>query len=92
MEIFHSGIDESALCLIILAIMQQETQETREQKELTPKEKRVELIKKLESVREGTNVISYILSTRIHASYQMADDAVRLIYDHLKELSKQGTI
>ncbi|GAG59722.1 unnamed protein product, partial [marine sediment metagenome] len=36
--------------------------------------------------------IVIIKRQRIHASYQMADDAVRLIYDHLKELSKQGTI
>lgn len=92
MEIYREGIDKSALCLILLIIMQQETQETSEQIELTPKEKRVELIKKLESARGGTNLISYVLSTRGNTSYQMADDAVRLIYDHLKELSKQGTI
>ncbi|PIV14209.1 hypothetical protein COS44_00200 [bacterium (Candidatus Gribaldobacteria) CG03_land_8_20_14_0_80_36_40] len=67
-------------------------QETEKQKEFTPKERRVELIKKLEEARGGTNIISYVVSTRGNAAYQMADDAVRLIYDHLKGLGKQGVI
>ncbi len=67
-------------------------QKAKKQKKLTPKDKRIELMKKLEKERGGTNIISYVVSTRGNASYQMADDAVRRIYDHLKELSKQGNI
>ena len=53
------------------------------------KEKRVELIKELEKARGDTNLISYVVSTRPNAPFQMADDAVRRIYDHLRGFSKQ---
>jgi hypothetical protein len=66
--------------------------ETQKEKEPTSKKKRIELIKKLEKERGGTNIISYMVSTRGNASYQMADDAVRRIYDHLKELKKEKNI
>ena len=57
---------------------------------LAGKEKRIELIKKLEEARGNTNLISYVVSTRPNTAFQMADDAVRRIYEHLKELSKKS--
>lgn len=35
----------------------------------------------------GSKIISYIVSTRQGTNYQIADDAVRIIYDHLKSLN-----
>lgn len=33
--------------------------------------------------KRGSKIISYIVSTRQGVNYQIADDAVRIIYDHL---------
>ncbi len=46
-----------------------------------------DLIKQLEEKR-GSKVISYIVSTRRGSSYQIADDAVRIIYNHILSLKR----
>jgi len=51
------------------------------------------LIQKLQAARSNRLLISYITSTRQGHEIQIADDAFRLIYDHLeagKELAKNG--
>jgi len=45
-----------------------------------------EKIKKLQEVRGGTNVITYITSTRPGPETQMAMDAIRKIYRHLSKI------
>lgn len=55
------------------------------------KESRIEIIKKLQTARKDTFVICYITGTRQGLSYSMADDAVRLIYEHIKGLKKNKT-
>lgn len=57
------------------------------QKSLTPREKRLEIIKSIEKIRGDTILICYLTSTRPNTGYQMADDAIRKIYDHLKGLA-----
>jgi hypothetical protein len=49
-----------------------------------------ELIKQLEEKR-GSKVISYIVSTRRGSSYQIADDAVRIIYNHILSLKTEDS-
>lgn len=49
------------------------------------KEKREVIIKELQKER-GSKIIAYIVSTRQGVNFQIADDAVRIIYDHLKKL------
>ncbi len=53
-----------------------------------PKADRVKLIKQLQELREGTNVISYITSTRQGLEIPMAMDSIRKFYDHIKLLTK----
>jgi hypothetical protein len=53
------------------------------------KEKRIEIIKEIEKER-NTKVITYITSTRSNLEVQMAIDAVRKIYEHLKGFSSNG--
>ncbi len=51
------------------------------------------LIEKLQTARGGRLLITYITSTRPGYEIQIADDAFRLIYDHLeagKELAENG--
>jgi len=51
---------------------------------------RIELIKKIQSER-NSKLISYIVSTRPGTSFQIADDAARVLYDHLKTIDlKKG--
>jgi len=56
------------------------------------KETRINLIKKLQDARKNSFVICYITGTRQGLSYSMADDAVRLIYEHVKGLKKNKII
>ncbi len=65
------------------------TQEKTEAEEKNPKTARIQLIKELEKERGNTHIICYIVSTRQNVPYQMADDAVRIVYDHLKELKEK---
>jgi len=54
---------------------------------------RRELIEKLQVARNNRLVIAYVTSTRSGHEIQIADDAVRLMYDHLelgRELAKNG--
>jgi hypothetical protein len=54
---------------------------------------RKQLVEKLQTARGGRLVISYITSTRQGFEIQIADDAFRVIYNHLeagKELAKNG--
>jgi len=44
------------------------------------------ILKDLQSKR-GSKIITYIVSTRSGVSFQIADDAVRIIYDHLEQLN-----
>ena len=57
------------------------------------KEKRIELIKKIEEER-GTRLFTYVTSTRANLEVQMAIDMIRKIYEHLKliEEDKKGKI
>lgn len=52
------------------------------------KAERVELIKKLQAARGNTHLISYITSTRSGLEVQMAMDAPRIIYEHLRLITK----
>lgn len=45
------------------------------------------IIEQIEKIR-GSRVISYVVSTRRGLSFQIADDAVRVIYDHLDSIGK----
>lgn len=47
------------------------------------KEKRIELIQKIESIRES-KMITYVTSTRPNLEVQMAIDMIRKVYEHLK--------
>ena len=48
------------------------------------------ILKELQSKR-GSKIITYIVSTRQGVGFQIADDAVRIIYDHLEQLNiKKG--
>jgi hypothetical protein len=51
-------------------------------------EKRIKLIDKLEQLRAST-VICYLTSVRPNIGVQMADDAVRVFFDHLLPLEKK---
>lgn len=53
-----------------------------------PKAERVKLIEKLQKLRGGTHVISYVTSTRENLEIQMSMDSIRKIYDHLKLIGK----
>ena len=58
-----------------------------------PRAARKDLIEKLEIARNDRLLIAYITSTRSNHEIQIADDAVRLIYNHLeagKEKAKKG--
>lgn len=44
------------------------------------------LIQSLQSERNNSKIITYIVSTRQGVSFQIADDAVRILYDHLVKL------
>jgi len=58
-----------------------------------PRAKRKELIEKLETARSKRLVIVYVTSTRFGHEIQIADDAFRLIYEHLelgREQAKHG--
>ncbi len=51
------------------------------------------IIRKLQSLRDDRLVIAYITSTRTGHEIQIADDVLRLIYEHLeagRELAKKG--
>ena len=51
------------------------------------------LIQKLQTARDNRLMIAYITSTRPNHEIQIADDAFRIIYEHLsgaKELAKNG--
>lgn len=58
------------------------------------KQERVDLIKKLQSARENSHIITYITSTRPHFEIQMAMDTIRLFYNHIAKISnpKDATI
>jgi len=56
---------------------------------LNPRAKRQEFIKKLQAKRENTLVIAYITSTRPGHEIQIADDVLRLLFDHL-EIAKKS--
>src|SRR5213592_2863047 len=54
---------------------------------------RQELIKQLQEERKKRLTIAYVTSTRPGLEVQMADDVLRLVYDHLEagsELAKNG--
>jgi hypothetical protein len=53
-----------------------------------PKLDRIEMIRKLQELRGGTNVISYITSTRQGFETPMAMDSIRKFYDHIKLIGK----
>jgi hypothetical protein len=58
-----------------------------------PRATRKSLIEKLQTARGNRLLITYVTSTRIGHEIQIADDAFRVIYDHLeagKELAKNG--
>ncbi len=58
-----------------------------------PRAARKKLIEELQAARNNRLLIAYITSTRLGYDVQIADDAFRLIYDHLeqaKELAKNG--
>lgn len=52
------------------------------------KAERVELIEQLQTARGGTHLISYITSTRPGLEVSMAMDAPRVIYEHLRVITK----
>ena len=45
---------------------------------------RVPLIEKLQQLRKNRLIISYVTSTRAGLEIQMADDVLRLIFEHLE--------
>lgn len=58
-----------------------------------PRANRVPLIEKLQQLRKNRLIISYITSTRAGLEIQMADDVLRLVFEHLesgKEKAKNG--
>lgn len=52
--------------------------------ELSPKDRRIELIKKIEATR-GTKVVSYVTGTRGNLNFQIAMDSLRKIFEHIKD-------
>lgn len=50
------------------------------------REERLELIRALEEVRGGTNVITYLSSTRANLESQMAMDVIPFMYEHLRAI------
>lgn len=57
-------------------------------KKSDPRDQRVELIKEIENLR-GSSVICFLTSLRPGAGGQMAEDSVRVIFDHLLMLRKR---
>lgn len=58
-----------------------------------PRDKRKSLIENLQATRQNRLLIAYVTSTRPGHEIQIADDAFRIIYDHLeagRELAKNG--
>jgi hypothetical protein len=58
-----------------------------------PREERKNLIDKLQKARKNRLLVAYVTSTRAGHEIQIADDAFRLMYDHLeagRELAKNG--
>jgi hypothetical protein len=58
-----------------------------------PRATRKSLIEKLQTVRGNRLLVTYVTSTRVGHEIQIADDAFRIIYDHLeagRELAKNG--
>jgi len=54
------------------------------------KEERATLIKELQKTRDNTVVICYATGTKPNLGYQIADDSIRLIYEHLESLDKNS--
>ncbi len=57
-----------------------------------PRPERRALIEKLETARGGRLVIAYLTSTRTNFEVQMADDVLRLFYDHLEAGKEKAQI
>jgi len=58
-----------------------------------PRDARKSLIERLQTARKGRLTIAYVTSTRQGHEIQIADDAFRIMYDHLeagRELAKNG--
>ena len=53
-----------------------------------PRQERLQLISKIEELR-GSSVICYLTSVRPNLSAQIAEDAVRVFFDHLLQLPKR---
>ena len=53
------------------------------------KQQRLDLIKKIQEKRKSV-VITYFTSTRQNSEVIMAMDQVRIIFDHLLEITKDG--
>jgi hypothetical protein len=53
-----------------------------------PKAERLEVIKKLQAARGNTHLISYVTSTRTGLEVEMAMDAIRRVYEHLKAINR----
>ena len=53
------------------------------------KEKRFTLIKELQKARSGRHLIAYVTSSKTNMGAQMADDAIRVIYDHLTHIKSK---
>jgi hypothetical protein len=67
-----------------------ETPPPVEKQNVEPSTSCVDIIKALQkerSTEKNTKLITYIVSTRQGVSFQIADDAVRVIYDHLSSLN-----
>ena len=56
------------------------------------KENRIELIKQLQKLRNGSLIICYVTSTKPNLNYSMANDAIRIIYNHLCSIPKTSKI
>jgi hypothetical protein len=59
------------------------------EKEIEAKNKRIEIIKKLEE-ETGSRVICYVTGDRPNLVHNVAHDAIRYIYNHLLEFSKES--
>ncbi|MGA2149686.1 MAG: hypothetical protein ABSH49_32565 [Bryobacteraceae bacterium] len=55
-----------------------------------PRLTRKSLIEKLQAARDDRLLIAYITSTRSGHEIQIADDAFRIIYDHLEASREQA--
>lgn len=53
-----------------------------------PRQERVELVKRIQSLRKST-LICYLTSLRPNVPSQMAEDSVRVMFDHLLRVSKR---